>query len=259
MLLHHVARMEDDRFSLREWVEYRALWDRIVAQVPGFRALAIMPNHVHGLHHQDVRLELAIAVSGFAHWRHALYGTSGAVWERLPPPEPVTDGEKTARNIRYLHLNPCRGRLVNDPLAAPFTTHRDATGLTLDPIRKKVRDIAKFHRYVSNDATVRIGGTNLPVAPTRAATLREVEAAVSSLLRQPVAVLRQRGSARDLLIHAARALTLATRAEIATWLEVSERTVQRAPSALRGAVLAVAAVVGDPRFAALDGAPPRWR
>lgn len=33
-----------------------------------------------------------------------------------------------------MHPNPCRARLVADPLAWPFSTHRDAVGLAVDPV-----------------------------------------------------------------------------------------------------------------------------
>lgn len=57
--------------------------------------------------------------------------------------------------------------MVTDPLSWAFSTHRDACGLALDPVRKRVPDVHRFHRYVSADPTVAVDGTLLPATPAR--------------------------------------------------------------------------------------------
>jgi hypothetical protein len=37
------------------------------------------------------------------------------------------------RQVRYVHLNPCRDRFANDPLVPVWSTHRGAIGGEVDP------------------------------------------------------------------------------------------------------------------------------
>lgn len=146
MLYNLVARLLDRRLALRDWLEYRALWLAIVTAVPGLSALVLMPDHLHAMHTRDVRLELACALAGFARWRNARLGLGGPLWEPLPAAEALVDEQKRRRSLRYVHLNPTRAGLVTDPLAWPFSTHRDAVGLALAPVRDRIRDPHRFHR-----------------------------------------------------------------------------------------------------------------
>jgi hypothetical protein len=40
---------------------------------------------------------------------------------------------KLARQVRYIVLNPCRDRIVGDPLSWMWSTQRDVMGATVQP------------------------------------------------------------------------------------------------------------------------------
>lgn len=258
-MYHLVARTADGAPSWTTWPEGVELFRRVVLATPGLVALVVMPNHVHLVHPADVRLALAAAMSGYTRWRDARRAVPGPPTAPLPPAEPLADADKLRRTIRYVHLNPCRARLVEDPLAWPLSTHRDATGLAVDPVVPPRRRAADFHAYVSADPSVAVDGTELPRDRGTAAHLEEVRYAVSALTRTPLSELARRGPARSLLLRAARTSTAASTREIAAFASVSPATAASARPGLDPAVRLVSRVVGDPRFPPLDDAPLRWR
>lgn len=256
---HHLARSRGYRLLFSTWAEGLALWRVVLRVAPSPLALCLMPDHVHLLCGKDVRLELAAALSGFARHR------GGPMFERLPPAQLVPAGLKLERMIRYIHLNPCRKQLVGDPLAWPLSTHRDAVGLALPPVRRVHPDPIELHRYVTRDATVRVEGTDLPVAVDRA-TIEEVLVAVSAVTRTPLGELGRRGAARKLAIAAGWYWAEASAAELAVHLPVGRSTLYRNREVSRTSLDVVARAVGDPRFRALGaedlraswGAYRRW-
>jgi hypothetical protein len=130
---HLVVRARPGRLLFVTWSEGRALWDRVVGAAPGLAALVLMPDHLHLLHAADVRIALARALSGYTRWLARRRGPRGPLIRPIEAPEPLRDDGKIRRNVRYVHLNPCRGNLVRDPLAWPLSTHRDAVGLAPFP------------------------------------------------------------------------------------------------------------------------------
>lgn len=266
-MLHLVARSLPGTLLFREHVEARALWLRIVNAAPGLVALVLMPTHVHLEHPRDVRGALAGAMSGFARWRNARRRERGRVWEGLLDPTMLADSQKRRRTERYIHLNPCRSRIVDDPLAWAWSTHRDAVGLALDPVRPRARDPHPYHRWVSGDPHVRVEGTSLPVAsdvePLGSEGLERLAMVVSEATRTPLDLLRRRGAARSLLLRCARSLCRVTTAEIGAYCNVGPRAVQMVPATLDDAVGLVARIAGDPRFPGLRPGDlrqePGWR
>jgi len=250
-MLHVVARALPGRLLFRSWPEALVLWRAIVA-LPGLRAAVLMPNHIHALTETDVLATLGTAMSGHARFLNPRRGRRGPLWEPAPHPQPVLGAQKIRRNERYIHLNPCRAGLVVDPLAWPFSTHRDRVGLAWPAAVDRAGDVVRYHRYVSSDPTVRPGGTELPVQGPGEVSLGDVEAAVSALCRAPVPLLRQRSPARDLALRAARCLVDASAGEIADWFGVTRRTVFRNPIRRDAGTALVARVVGDGRFAPLS-------
>ncbi len=143
------------------------------AAFPEAFAAVLMPNHLHLLlptaapraTARLVRL-LAFATKRSAHQ---------SLWEPSPSARPIPNAQQVLGNIRYIHLNPCRARLVADPLSWPWSTHRDVVGARYEPWTKAHVMAAAvhrprngfacwFHAHVSNDSTVRIGGTPSPLA-----------------------------------------------------------------------------------------------
>lgn len=261
--MHHlVAHAVPRTLLFRTWTEGRALWERVVTALPGLHALVLMPDHLHLLHAQDVRLPLGAALSGYVRWRNHRRGEHGPGVVPLPPAEPLVDEDKVRRSVRYVALNPCRARLVDDPLAWPLSAYRDALGLALDPVRRAVPDPHSLHAYVSADPTVNPNGTDLPLPRVDLPSPSLVADAVSALARVPLAALRRRGRPRALYLRAAKTLCDAPAAAIAAEAACGPVGIQRARAGLDDDVRLVARVAGDPRFAGLpDGdllRQPAW-
>ncbi len=255
-LLHAAVRGAHGTLLFRTTDEARALWFQVTGRVGArLRSLVLMPDHLHsGLPDLDAWHDFSEALRAYAMQRNRARGETGPVFEHGALPTTVEGLDKVRRMVRYIHLNPCRAGLAADPLAWPFSTHRDASGFAIPPACAPVRDPERFHAYVSADPSVDPAGTPLPrgFAGERAPTLDELVAAVAALTRHTTTSLRQDRAARNLLIRAARRLGQARAVEVAAYLEVTPRTVQREGAALDVALQTVAKVLGDGRFTALE-------
>jgi REP element-mobilizing transposase RayT len=253
-VFHLVARTLGRRPLFHDWHEGAALWLRATAAVPGLAAFVLMPDHLHLVHPHDVRLRLAAALGDHVRWMHARRGTHGRWLEPLPPAEPLVDATKARRTVRYVHLNPCRAHLAVDPLAWPFSTHRDRLGCAARPVLPQARDPEAFHRYVSSDPSVDPTGTPLPARALATRDLERLAEAVSSAARTPLGDLRARGPARTLFLSSAATLAPEVpRHEVAAWAGVSRHAAWRAARCPPGPVDAVARCLGDDRLRALAG------
>lgn len=256
---HLVAKSAEHRRLLwRHWGEARALWDAVVRATPGRIALALMPDHLHLVHPHDVHIRLAAAMSGFTRWRNHARGEEGAlcapVWI-----EPVEDETKLRILVKYVHLNPCRSGLASDPLAWPFSTHRDACGFALPAVVPQVRHVAGFHRFVSSDPFVVIAGTPLPDGAVAVHSPFAVLDAVSALTRTPIVELRRRGPWRRLFLRAAFVLAPdAARKSIGDLVGATRDGAARAAAGSKDGVQLVAKVLTDERFRALHTRPLEW-
>jgi hypothetical protein len=134
-------------------------------------------------------------MGSFARWRNHARGERGPVWQTHPAPQALPDVQHTRRTIRYVLLNPCRAGLVADPLAWPYSTHRDAVGLAVPGVRRIEREPERFHRWVSADGTVDVAGTALPVVGWGSASGAQVAGAVGSVCRALPEMLARRGPA----------------------------------------------------------------
>lgn len=172
-----------------------ALWAALRRRFPDCIAAVLMPDHVHllveALDRDEVRRRLAQCLAAFA--REAGLGRT---WQPLPDPQPIRDTKHLARQIRYVHLNPCRAGLASDPLCWLWSTHRGAVGLELDPwvsparlaalLRRPEADFPRWlHSYVSGDPSVHVEGTPLPTAAapqsTPGASLADIAAAARAV------------------------------------------------------------------------------
>jgi hypothetical protein len=259
-MFHLVARSVDGAPLFHTWAEARQLWDAVVGATPDRIALVLMPNHVHLLHPLDVRVRLAHALSGFTRWWHHTHGTSGRMFAELPPAEPIVDLQKQRRQVRYVHLNPCRARgLASDPLAWPFSTHRDACGLAVPAVVDRAKDVVAFHRYVSSDPHVEVQGTALPDESLEARDPLAVLHAVSAVTRTPLSWLAHRVPARHLYLRAALHLCPKTdRTSIGELVGVGRNGAARAARGNDAQVRAVARAVGDRRLAPLHDRRLSW-
>jgi hypothetical protein len=193
---HQVAHAASGTQPLGNADNARWLWLRLRAccgrgQDHGSRGRSacavLMPDHVHLVHFgnaQRTRLALIKLVAALVRFRGTKPG-----WQ-VPAPEPIAR-DKVWRQLRYVHLNPCRAGLARDPLSWTFSTHRDSVGATYDPwlclgelpvpwhgVRAlplpELRE--RFHAYVSADPSVHPEGTAFPApAPPRCDALLGLE------------------------------------------------------------------------------------
>lgn len=209
-----------------------------------------MPEHLHLQHPRDMRARLGQGLAGYVRWLNARTGGAGSRLRRLPPPTWAAGKTKVRRDVRYIHLNPCRAGLCNDPLAWPWSTHRDRLGLVADsPLRSSADPIA-LHRYVSADPSCAVQGTDW-LSPSPTPSIWELQAAVSEILRCPLSTTQTRHPARRLWILSARVLTALKEPEIAAVVGVSRSAVYRVPAQHTPQLTLLARIAGDPRFPGL--------
>jgi hypothetical protein len=254
---HFVARTLGSQDAFTTWEEGLRLWDSFTSAGPG-AIVCVMPNHVHILAPESHRQRFQSSLSSYARWLNHRRGATGPLWQPLADAGDLIDQRKIQRSIRYIHLNPCRAGIVEDPLAWPFSTHRDLVGLTLRPAAERCRRPIAFHRYVSADPTVHTDGTYLPGGVGIIPDTSAVRAAVSALCRRTDRDLLRRGPARNLLVRAAKAMTDDQHDQIARDLHVGLRTVERAGPLEPHERRRILAVLGDPRFPLLRGEACPW-
>lgn len=222
MLSHLTARTIGNQPLLADWDTASALWSSLRRTFPAALAVVLMPNHPHVISDEP---DPASARSRFA---RVLGATTRLVrveskarvpgWDVVPNVEPIKDLEHLRRVVRYVALNPCRSRLVWDPLEWPWSTYRDVLGAVADPWidaerlatvlaarRKGFRE--SFHAYVSGDPTCKVAGTPPPVppAPSRVARfpLERIVTAAAVPTRSPSAAVKTRSATRLLFVHLA--------------------------------------------------------
>lgn len=239
----------------------------VLEQVPDPMALCLMPDPLHLLHSRDVHRELGLALCAYARHRNHVRGTRGSVWRPQPPPDRVVGRVKERRSVRYVHLNPCRAGLVSDPLAWPWSTHRDRLGLTVSPRVRVSRDPEGFHAYVSSDPTVSVTGTPLPMFQDLVAPggegLDQLRAAVSAVNRVSWLQVGERTPARRSWVRAARCLSPESTLVIAEHVGLTTRAVRYVDDHWAPDVAVLGRVAGDPRFPGLEDGDLRqtsgWR
>jgi hypothetical protein len=244
-MYHYVARARQG-LLFHSPAQAARLWRTLVAATPGLSALCLMPNHIH-LQHPRKQPGLNQALAGYARWLNCQRGHTGSLLAPLPPPTWAEGELKVRRDARYIHLNPCRASLVNDPLAWPWSTYRDRVGLSLEPVVKVSWNPQRLHRYVSADPSTQVQGTPLPMA-SGAVDRWALQAAVSEVTRTPLGAMKQRGRARRLWMQCTVALSDAPIAHLAQSLGVARSTLHRLPSAPPAHLELVLRVAGDPRF-----------
>lgn len=211
---HLVARAPDLSHDREARVD---LWRRLRRRFPQVAACVLMPDHLHllALDADAATAHRMLAIELRAWTRRHRPGLR--TWAPTPRAVAIPDLHHLRRQIRYVHLNPCRAHLVSDPLSWEWSTHRDATGCVANPWPHlptlarcfPAQDLAAaIHRYVSSDPSVAVAGT-----PPLRTVSEPVAADVSRILRAAAVALRvpealTRGPARTLSIHVAEHLNL---------------------------------------------------
>jgi REP element-mobilizing transposase RayT len=259
-MLHHVARAVPDRLLFTRTTDAQRLFALIATTFPELVALCVMPDHFHLiLPHSDPRNRLHDVLAGYAHGLFQRRGLSGPLFRARSPPTAIADDKHVRRTIRYVHMNPCRARIVADPLAWPFSTHRDRVGFAARPVVEAYPSPDAYHRYVSADSTVGTHGTLLPNPATPPIGAERLAEAVASVWRVTVDELMRRHPARTAFVRAATRLELAP-ADIRAVTGLCEtqryriaKTVQAPDAYLRDPVLdACVRAASDSRFQALS-------
>ena len=247
---HFAAHAVRDRLLFEDWEEGLAVWRALTASVP-LTAACVMPDHLHVLAPEAAAPALRALMSGHARWTNHRRGARGPLWEGLSDTGAIDGEQKIQRQIRYIHLNPCRAGLVHDPLAWPLSTHRDAVGLAVRPAVVPRREPERFHRFVSADPSVHVEGTDLPGRRVDALDLGEIFAAVSAATRRTVEELGRRSPERTLLCSAAKELCKESTSSAARALGVSERSLYRTPPLDAATRRILERLAGDERFPTL--------
>ncbi|MCD6673296.1 MAG: transposase [Burkholderiaceae bacterium] len=168
-LLHLVARTAARARPFQHRAACAELWRRI-ARSFDLVACVLMPDHVHVLAQieQDVALRTFARVLSAFRLRMQAGGQAefDFDWESLPQPEKVQhDRRHIARTLRYIHLNPTRDALCDDPLEWEWSTHRDWVGAVARPVVDRTRwartmgrrlpsCVEWLHEYVSADVSI---------------------------------------------------------------------------------------------------------
>jgi len=259
--LHLVARVRDRRLDLLRYEEAARLWRGLRRAFPEALAVMLMPDHLHllepGADAGSARQRLRRCLAGFS------WGRGPHLWEPVPAPEPVRDRQKLRRTWRYIALNPCRKRLVADPLEWTWSTHRDVVGAVVDPwitlqrLREHVRDSTcasaeALHGYVSGAPSVAVAGTPpaVPATPSEipSCSLDAVLVAVAAALRIPPGEVPRSIAGRKLMVALARRQGWRATSPLAEALGVRKRTVRalrhHSPPGLPAATLCL----GDTRL-----------
>lgn len=211
-VVHLTARMRRPHQLFLDPGHAGWFWQKVATCFPGLLAATQMPNHPHVCADVD---DVGRARAKFGRICGHLARRAGIpeLWEPIPPAESLLEPGKILRTVRYVALNPCRSRLVSDPLRWLWSTHRDVVGAIAEPVVdvSRLRDTIQFrggdfvewlHRYVSSDPSVRVDGTPLPrAAPVRVipeVPLGAIARAAAFATRTPLSALRRRGPARQL-------------------------------------------------------------
>lgn len=199
-LWHLVARAAAPHEPFQRPEVCARAWRLLRRGFPDALGAVLMPNHLHLIAQGGDRAALLRRL-------RTVVGKVGGRWERVPDPQAIPDREHLRRQLRYVALNPCRGKLVADPLEWGWSTYRGTLGAVADPWVSAIRLAAAlgvrcgpfaagFHSYVSSDPSVAPGGTRLPI-PVRTSDLPSIPlsevigAAVSATESQPDALRRK--------------------------------------------------------------------
>ena len=207
---HLVARTHYPAAPLRNPETAAKAWQDLRKSFPNCIAAVLMPNHLHLIYP---------AADGPDALRRRLQRLfHGTQWEKIPDPRPIPNQSHLRTQVRYTHLNPCRKGLCADPLAWPWSTHRDYAGATKGPwpevkgtlplLGYSASDDGRraFHRYISADPSAHPSGTPFPQPPARPILidLFAVERAAELVCRLAPGQLRRQGRLRAQLMRLLR-------------------------------------------------------
>jgi hypothetical protein len=258
MWIHLVARSRSGQRPFASPDVGHWFWLRLRESFPEAIAACLMPDHVHNIldvrHPNRARTTLARLLGATS--RHH---TPDAHWSTAEP-EVIPNVQHLRRQVRYVHLNPCRANYVTDPLAWIRSTHRGAIGAEVDPwvradrlaptLERSTDGFGEwFHEYVSGDPSVDPAGSCFPKpAPARVVPVVPLDSVIrAAFIAQPWSGVSAK---RRLAVQFAKHQGWTDTRLIAKALRVSMQTVRQA-AALRpdsAALRAAAYCLGDARL-----------
>ncbi len=240
-------------------------WRRMRETFPCAMAACLMPNHPHVLAEGDPAVlhgRMRGLMSGLTRrlGEHKL-------WESAPDPTPIRNAAQLERHVKYVHLNPCRAGLAEDPLSWAWTTHRGLIGAEVDPwvtvarlaprVHKPIDGYREaLHAYVCNDSKVAASRRHFPTLAPRgiaaSTPLPLIARAAASVT--PWATGAER---RSVAVALARHQGWRQSNVIAAALDCSAKSVVRAGVIEDGALRAAVLALGSPllRLRLADIAP----
>ena len=173
MIVHLTARLRPELHLLVDLANAWWLWRRLRETWPTALAAVLMDSHLH-LVVRVTDAGAATSALGAVLGGHARHVGEPRLWLRVPDPTPLGSAKHVRRSVRYVHLNPVRAGLVEDPLEWPLSTHRGAVGAEYLPwvdaaelareLGRPVRSLPEWlHHYVSADAETNPAGTPMPI------------------------------------------------------------------------------------------------
>ena len=208
-----------------------------------------MSSHVHfGLvgHDDPLGAFLHPLNSRFGGWWNRQYGGLGPVFAERPKSVVVDRDEQLARLVAYIHNNPVRAGLVDDPADSDWTSHRAFVGMVSPPpwldvewtlaaigFSSSTAGRAAFHDYVVSRAAMPRDPVLSGPGPTAPGTLARLVSAVSCHTGVAEEKLqhtdgdRHAADARELLVLVAVTVFGMRGVEIARELGIGRSTVSR--------------------------------
>lgn len=231
MIAYHLvfrARGHQTPFASRN--DSLLMWRELSRHLGQCIALTLMPNHGHILIKRE---DQAKAVRAIRLSLLSFNRKTPTLWEPVPEPSAIPDIKHLRRQVRYVHLNPCRNGLCRDPLNWEFSTHRDYLGYTVGLFSAlQVRDLGfhskeAFHQFVSSDPSTNVTGTPLPthIAPSEFPLVSQDRVAnlTCTLTRTPLESLQKPSHSRRLFFLLAEAAGYRNLSQIGRYLKLSQQ------------------------------------
>ncbi len=221
---HWVFRANTPLLPFNDFETARRTWISLTDAFPQMVAAVLMPNHGHLILPKHTSQEIEDEKRTLL----KIYGILGqiskenkgiAYWQTIPAPAFIPDSFHLKRQVRYVALNPCRKKLVRDPLEWYWSTYRELFGatawgnMTAEKLAQSLGEkqsgfLDRFHAYVSGDPSVSISGTPLPILDSPQIytykSIDEILAAASAALRIHPSSVKKSGPLRATFVHLAK-------------------------------------------------------
>ena len=96
-------------------------------------AYCLMPNHIHlavkQLCNDGITLFIGRTLNSYTKYFNLRYDRKGPMWDYRFNNILIESDEQLLHTIRYIHLNPTTGFLVNDPFQWKFSSYQEYVGI----------------------------------------------------------------------------------------------------------------------------------